>query len=46
MQAETIIEKLVNDFNCDLVIIENGEHYFHTEEQLNYYKNWLDKIIK
>lgn len=46
MQAETIIEKFVNDFNCDLVILENGEHYFHTEEQLNYYKNWLDKIIK
>ena len=40
------IERFVKDFNCNLTIMENGEHYFHTEEQLNYYKNWLDKIIR
>lgn len=46
MQDRAIIERFGKDFNCNLTIMENGEHYFHTEEQLNYYKNWLDKIIK
>ena len=46
MQDRAIIERFVKDFNCNLTIMENGEHYFHTEEQLNYYKNWLDKIIR
>ena len=32
--------------NCELSILENGEHYFYTEEQLEYYKNWLDGIVK
>lgn len=46
MQDRTIIERFVKDFKCNLTIMENGEHYFHTEEQLNYYNNWLDKILK
>ncbi|MEG2610528.1 MAG: alpha/beta hydrolase [Bacilli bacterium] len=46
MQDENIIKNFVNHFNCELAILENGEHYFHTEKQLNYYKNWLDKIAK
>jgi esterase/lipase len=40
------IEKFVNKSKCNLTIIEDGEHYFHTKEELNYYKNWLNwKII-
>ena len=46
MQNENIIEDFSNEFNCDLTILKNGEHYFHTEEQLNFYSDWLDKIIK
>ena len=46
MQNEAIIKEFVNNFDCNLTILENGEHYFHTEEQLNYYKNWLDQIIE
>ena len=46
MQNENIIEDFSNEFNCDLTILKNGEHYFHTEEQLNFYNDWLDKIIK
>ena len=44
MQEQNIIKEFSNKFNCELSILENGEHYFHTEEQLNYYKNWLDGI--
>lgn len=46
MQNESIIKDFSNEFNCDLTILKNGEHYFHTEKQLNFYNDWLDKIIK
>ena len=45
MQEKSIIKKFSDKFNCKLSILENGEHYFHTKEQLNYYKKWLDKAI-
>ena len=45
MQEQTIIQDFSNKFNCELSILENGEHYFHTKEQLNYYRKWLDKAI-
>ena len=44
-QDENIIKDFCNNFNCKLSILENGEHYFHTEEQLEFYKNWLDEIL-
>lgn len=40
------INYFVHKFNCDLEIVELGEHYFHTEEQLSVFKNWLTKRIK
>ena len=46
MQEQKLIQDFSNKFNCKLSVLENGEHYFHTEEQLDYYKNWLSKIIK
>lgn len=45
MQYENIIKEFSKDFNCELAILENGEHYFHTKEQLDYYKKWLSNII-
>ena len=45
MQNEDIIKNFSNNFNCDLSILDGGEHYFHTEEQLKFYKEWLSKVI-
>lgn len=45
MQNENLIKDFSNRFNCELTILKDGEHYFHTEEQLNYYKKWLEEII-
>ena len=45
MQNEDIIKNFSNKFNCDLSILDGGEHYFHTEEQLKFYKEWLSKVI-
>ena len=45
MQNEDIIKNFSNNFNCDFSILDGGEHYFHTEEQLKFYKEWLSKVI-
>lgn len=33
-------------FSCDMEIVPEGEHYFHTDHQLDVYRNWLDRSIK
>lgn len=46
MQSENIIKNFADNFNCKLSILENGEHYFHTKEQLEYYKKWLNNLVR
>ena len=46
LQDEDLIKDFAYHFNCNLSIMENGEHYFHTQEQLEFYRKWLDDIIK
>ena len=45
MQDEELIRDFCSQYNCDLTVLKGGEHYFHTIEQLDYYKMWLDKVI-
>ena len=45
LQDENIIKDFCNNFNCSLSILENGEHYFHTKEQLEFYEKCIDKTI-
>jgi alpha-beta hydrolase superfamily lysophospholipase len=33
-------------FRCDLQVMEQGEHYFHTKEQLEFFRQWLKKCIE
>ena len=40
-----VVSWYAKSFNCSLKTVENAEHYFHTEEQLKIYKNWLRKHI-
>ncbi|MBC3796086.1 alpha/beta hydrolase [Acetobacterium tundrae] len=40
-----IISNFAHKFNCDLTVMEHGEHYFHTEEQLNFFSQWIEKRI-
>lgn len=37
-----VLDNFVERFNCDLCVMENGEHWFHTEEQLKFLKNWVN----
>lgn len=31
-------------FACDLTVLENGEHWFHTPEQLEVLKQWTERL--
>lgn len=39
------ISKFVKETNSSLTIMEDGEHWFHTNEQLAFLDNWLLSII-
>lgn len=41
MQAETIVRAFAKEFGCALSILKNGEHFFHTQDQLDCYQAWL-----
>ena len=36
-----IVSSFAKHFNCNLKVMENGEHYFHTKEQFKYFRQWL-----
>ncbi|GAA0077754.1 alpha/beta hydrolase [Clostridium sp. CTA-5] len=36
-----VISKFAKQFDCDLQIMKNGEHYFHTKEHLQFFRKWL-----
>ena len=40
-----IVETFTNRFDCDLTILEGGEHWFHTEWQLAFLNEWFNKNI-
>ncbi len=37
------IVNFANQFDCQLTTMPDGEHFFHTEEQLLFFSNWLNK---
>lgn len=39
-EADTV-KAFAEKFGCGLKVMENGEHFFHTEEQLAFFRNWL-----
>jgi len=41
-----IVEKFARNFNCDLTIMENGEHWFHTPEQLDFFYSWAGTCLQ
>ena len=36
------VDTFVSRFGCELTVMENGEHWFHTPEQLDMLKGWED----
>lgn len=40
------ISTFTKRFHCNLEILDDGEHFFHTDDQLNGYSHWLEKQMK
>ena len=39
------IESFSQKFNCNLTVMENGEHWFHTPEQLEVLNAWVKRNV-
>lgn len=38
------ISEFVNQIGATLTVMENGEHWFHTDEQLNFLDSWIESF--
>ncbi len=41
----SLVAAFAKRFDCALTVLENGEHYFHSEEQLDFFRRWLQKEL-
>lgn len=44
VSKRTVVD-FIENHNANLTIMENGEHWFHTEEQLAFLDKWIKKVI-
>lgn len=40
-----VVSEFAKYHHCKLHVLEHGEHYFNTEEQLQYFRQWLEDNI-
>lgn len=40
LTEQSVINEFVERFHCSLTVMENGEHWFHTEKQLSVLNHW------
>jgi len=41
LTPRNIVDAFVVNFDCHLDVLENGEHYFHTQDQIEVVNQWL-----
>ena len=41
LTARQTVDDFARQFGCAVTVMENGEHWFHTEEQLSVLDAWL-----
>lgn len=46
LTARHTVDEFVSNHNASLTIMENSEHWFHTEEQLAFLDEWMNKELK
>lgn len=39
------VNEFISSHNAHLTVMENGEHWFHTDEQLAFLDSWMKKAI-
>jgi len=45
LTPRNVVDTFVANFHCNLAVLQNGEHYFHTEEQSMAVEKWLNLNI-
>ena len=45
LTSHETVDKFIKNHNAHLTVMENGEHWFHTEEQLIFLNNWLKQSL-
>ena len=40
-----VVKSFVERFHGDLTVLQDSEHYFHTEKQLDFFRQWLGEHI-
>ncbi len=45
LTERSVLEYFSEKYNCNTDIMKNGDHFFHTEEQLIYLKKWIREVI-
>ena len=41
-----IVRNFAQKFDCDLSVMKNGEHWFHTPQQLDYLRSWIKSVVR
>ena len=41
-----MMHKFANDVNAELTIMQSGEHWFHTAEQMSFLDDWIKGLLK
>ncbi|WP_330694161.1 alpha/beta hydrolase [Lacrimispora sp.] len=45
LTSRATVDIFVASHNANLTVMRNGEHWFHTEEQISFLNNWMKKTI-
>lgn len=46
MTSYQIVNLFVKNHDAKLIVMEQGEHWFHTDEQIKFLNSWLKKLLK
>ncbi|WP_278452278.1 alpha/beta hydrolase [Thomasclavelia spiroformis] len=46
LTSRKTVDKFVNSHDAHLTIMKNGEHWFHTDEQIEFLNKWLKNVIQ
>jgi len=45
MSEYNYVKRFADTFNCELTTQQGGEHWFHTDSELDYFKNWIKERL-
>ena len=46
LTSRKTVDEFINSHNAELTVMENGEHWFHAEEQVAFLNDWMSEAIK